>query len=202
MNHNMNERKNLREVSRTHMSAGSSGRPFPADGSPGQLAQIAANLTRGGGLADLHCPKAQREARRRFRKAELEHVTQVAIAEIRSVAQVQAQQIELRAAQQRAELVTAENASLGQLGREQQKLAALEMAAVIDGNTRRQQRIGAADLLPEDRELLERMNRLRSQQRVKEIAREHGVRFVDDTLPTTSAAGYDGEPVYDNEDAD
>lgn len=162
--------------------------------SSGQLSQIAASLTQGGGLTDLYCPKAQREARRRFRKAELEHVKQVAITEIRLVTQVQHQQIALRAAQQMAELVTAENASLGQLEREQQQLACQEMESIITGDARRQERVQAADLLPEDRELLARINHIRAKQRVKEVSREHGVRFADDPA---SSIGSDEPGMHD-----
>lgn len=183
MNHNSNDRNSFRDIGDQHNLPVPSSPRSPAGGSTGQLAQIAASLTQGGGLADLHCPKAQREARRRFRQAKLEHVTQVAINEIRSVAEVQAQQISLRAAQRQAELVTAENASLGQLEREQQRLAALAMGAVIEGDTRRQDRVRSADLLPEDRELLERMNQLRARQQIREIAEEHGVRFDDSQAP-------------------
>lgn len=160
---------------------------MPVAGPHSQLAEITARLTQGGSLADLYCTKGEREARRQFRQTELEHVTQVAINEIRSIAKTQMQQITLLSTQRRKALVTAENAGLGQLKREQQQLAAMEIGAIVEGDRRRKQRIDSADLLPEDRELLQLMNQVRSRNRVREVAGEHGVRFTGNPHPSAEA---------------
>src|SRR5690606_33906560 len=96
------------ETTADRLHSGSPASPVPAAGPHSQLAEIAARLTRGGGLADLYCSQGEREARRQFRKAELKHVTQVAIDEIRSIADTQMQQITLLSTQRREALVTAE----------------------------------------------------------------------------------------------
>lgn len=139
------------------------------------LAHAARELNDSAGASQFLLPREKRQIARRLRNQRLAQAADLSVSRLNHEANAKISEIELTAAQQRAEILSAENRVMGALKHEQTGLAAKAMRSEISAENARQERLKKCDCLEEDREMLGQLFQSRSLANIRHIANEHGV---------------------------